>query len=417
MSADGGDQDQGRIFENILTNMREGIMTCDSNGRIVTFNPAASGLLKMGRNEVLEKSFAELFFLDARNDPFNELILKAIYDPKTPHDGEVEYFHGDHRIWLSVTTSLLSDAANRDLGVIVVLSDITERKKAESIREMFGRYVDPRIVESLLDQPETGGERRLMSVAFTDLEGFTRLAEKTTPAALVDFLNEYLTSMSSPISEQRGIVDKYIGDSVMAFWGPPFTSKEDHASAACRAALAQRALLADLRRRFPKLRIDIRCGISTGDLLCGSVGSNSLRNYTVLGDTVNIASRLEAANKAYGTRILVSEETRELAGGDIEAREIDVVRLMGRTRPSRVFELLALAGELSDEVRRLRDRFDAALGTYRSRDWVEARNLFESCIELAPLDRPSRLFFDRVERFLENPPAEDWDGAWRLESK
>ena len=204
----------------------------------------------------------------------------------------------------------------------------------------------------------------------------------------------------------------------MAFWGPPFTGEEAHATAACFAALGQRKLLGELSRCCPTTPIEIRCGIATGELICGSIGSERQRNYTVLGDPVNLAARLESANKAYGTRILLSETTRRLAGSAIVVREVDRVRVVGKAQPVAIFELLAThEQELPDHRRRLIDLFEEALTAYRGRDLQRAGSLFAECLKVDPQDGPSRVFDSRVKRLVAAPPSEAWDGVWNLDAK
>jgi adenylate cyclase len=203
-------------------------------------------------------------------------------------------------------------------------SMVGELRVKARIRDTFGKYVDPRIVAGLLDRPElteAKGSRREMTILFCDMKGFTALSEGMTPAALVNVLNRYITVMSEPVRRNNGIIDKYIGDGIMAFWGPPFTGTDDHSGPACLAALDQLAGLAGFRAELPEItglrrgfpEVDIRIGIATGDVVVGNIGSEQTRNYTVIGDTVNLASRLEAANKTYGTRALVSEGTNRFA--------------------------------------------------------------------------------------------------------
>jgi len=248
------------------------------------------------------------------------------------------------------------------------------------IRDTFGKYVDPRIVAGLLDRPElteAKGSRREMTILFCDMKGFTVLSEGMTPAALVNVLNRYITVMSEPVRRNNGIIDKYIGDEIMAFWGPPFTGTDDHSGPACLAALDQLAGLAGFRAELPEItglrrgfpEVDIRIGVATGDVVVGNIGSKQTRNYTVIGDTVNLASRLEAANKTYGTRALVSEGTNRFAADLVETREIDQVLVVGKTEPQRIFELLGRKGEVSGERLALRDAFGTALAAYRRKNW------------------------------------------------
>jgi len=270
-----------------------------------------------------------------------------------------------------------------------------------------------------------GGERRLMTVFFSDLEGFTALGERLTPDGIVKLLNQYFSLMSEPIREFRGIIDKYIGDAIMAFWGPPFTDGAEHATLACLAALESyqkldtfRELLPDimgLRKDLP--RINVRMGIATGDVTVGSIGSEYSKGYTVIGDTVNLASRLEAVNKEYGTHLLISEETWKMAHEAIEARELDCIQVVGKSEPVRIYELLDRKGQLDDKARTFRDHFAEGLAAYRSQSWDLAQTRFTEGLIINAEDRPSKLFIARLQHFREHPPASDWDGVWRFQEK
>jgi class 3 adenylate cyclase len=307
-------------------------------------------------------------------------------------------------------------------------SMVGELRVKARIRDTFGKYVDPRIVAGLLDRPElteAKGSRREMTILFCDMKGFTVLSEGMTPAALVNVLNRYITVMSEPVRRNNGIIDKYIGDGIMAFWGPPFTSAEEHPGLACLAALDQLAGLASFCAELPELiglrrgvpDIDIRIGIATGDVVVGNIGSEQIRNYTVIGDAVNLASRLEGANKTYGTRALVNETTNHFAADLIETREIDQVLVVGKTEAQRVFELLGRKGEVADERLALRDTFEEALAAYRRKDWHEARARFEGCLEIMPGDGPSKVFLGRIAQFCTAAPSPDWDCVWSLVEK
>jgi class 3 adenylate cyclase len=296
----------------------------------------------------------------------------------------------------------------------------------QRIRETFGRYIDPRVAEGLLDQPQlaaTEGQRRVMTVMFCDMKGFTALSEGFTPQGLVKVMNLYLSTMSEPIREQRGIIDKYIGDGIMAYWGPPFVEAGDQTSFACRAAIDMMGRVEKLRKDLPELLgvrtipadCDIRIGIATGDALVGSIGSELMMSYTVMGDTVNLASRLEGANKAYGSRCLISDATAAAKG--IELREIDRVVVVGQTQAQTVFDILGRAGELTPQQEQLRKSYGEGLAAYRARRWEEARAAFARGLEAVPDDGPSMTFIARIESFAQKPPAEDWDGSWHLEQK
>lgn len=300
-------------------------------------------------------------------------------------------------------------------------------REKERIRATFGQYVDPRIVKNLLENRigADKGERQVMTVFFSDLEGFTRMCEGLTPDAAVRFLNRYFSMMSEVVRAQQGIVDKYIGDSVMAFWGPPFTDPADHARLGCIAALDQMARLEAFRAWLPEMFgvrdsvpvVNVRMGIASGEVTVGNIGSETSRGYTVIGDTVNLASRLEQANKFYGTRILASESTRTLAGDVLTFREIDSLRVAGKLETVRVYELLGMADELGDVDRQRVQAYEAGLAHYRAQDWDAAEAAFSECLAIEPKDQPSQVMLARIAAFRLKPPGARWDGVWVAVSK
>jgi len=304
---------------------------------------------------------------------------------------------------------------------------VSELKQKEVIQETFGKYVDPRIVKGILEDQRfsQGGERRLMTVFFSDLEDFTALGERLTPDGIVKLLNQYFSLMSEPIREFHGIIDKYIGDAIMAFWGPPFTDGAEHATLACLSALEQYKKLSTFRQLLPDImglrkdlpKINVRMGIATGDVTVGSIGSEYSKGYTVIGDTVNLASRLEHVNREYGTQLLISEETWKMAHEAIEARELDCIQVAGKSEPVRIFELLDRKGQLDDKARTFRDHFAEGLAAYRSQSWDLAQARFGESLKINPEDHPSKLFIARLQHFKEHPPASDWDGVWRFLEK
>ena len=317
-----------------------------------------------------------------------------------------------------------------EIGQLAVAfnSMIEQLRRNERIRETFGRYIDPRIVKGLIDQPALSaaqGERRVVTVMFCDMRGFTALSEGMTPQGLVKVMNCYLTTMSEPIRAHRGIIDKYIGDAIMAYWGPPFLEDANQAELACLAAIDMIGRIAALRKELPELlgvrvipvECDLRIGIATGEALVGSIGSEFMMSFTVMGDTVNSASRLEAANKIYGSRSLISEETMAAVGTAIEVREIDRLLVLGQSRPQVVFEIIGRPGELTPSQDLLRSRYAEGLAAYRARRWNEAQTALNAALEIAPGDGPSLTLLARIESMEKNPPGADWDGSWRLDQK
>lgn len=305
---------------------------------------------------------------------------------------------------------------------------VTELRVKERIKATFGKYVDPRIVEDLLKQPGSvavAGERRVVTVFFSDIEGFTSVGESLTPSALVAVINQYFTVMSEPIIRNGGIIDKFIGDGIMAFWAPPFVPVQEHATRACFAALEQLDALAGFQKTIPDLigvrsavpRIRFRIGLATGDVVIGNIGSESFKGYTVMGDTVNLSARLESGGKQYGVRILISEQTYQMACDAIEVRELDSIRVIGKTEPARVYELLGRRGAIDATRAALRDRYQEGLAHYRAARWEQAEQAFQECLTIAPADVPSRLFAQRAAHFRSDPPGSTWDGVWTLTHK
>ena len=305
---------------------------------------------------------------------------------------------------------------------------IERLRQNQRVRETFGRYIDPRIAERLLGETAAAaseGQRRIMTVLFCDMKGFTALSEGVTPQGLVKIMNRYLSTMSEPIHAHQGVIDKYIGDGIMAYWGPPFIDEADQAKGACSAAIDMIGRLEGLRKELPELlgvRVipsdcDLRIGIATGEALVGSIGSEYMMSFTVMGDTVNLASRLESANKVYGSRCLISEATANLGVADFDLREIDRVVVTGQSQPQTVYEVMGRKDARTPQQQQLCERYAAGLSAYRARRWDEAHAAFTAAIEAAPGDAPSMALLARVAVLKQNPPPENWDGSWRIESK
>jgi class 3 adenylate cyclase len=304
---------------------------------------------------------------------------------------------------------------------------VVQLRENRRVRETFGKYIDPRIVEGLIDRPTltaAEGERRVMTVLFCDLKGFTSVSEGMTPHGLVKVMNRYLSTMSQPVRTNRGIIDKYIGDAIMAYWGPPFVGEADHARLACLAALEMIERIATLRREIPELlgvrgtsmeKCDLRIGVATGEALVGSIGSDIMMSYTVMGDVVNLASRLEGANKEYGTRNLVSEKTSAAAGNTVEVREIDRVVVAGQTHSEIIFEIVGRKGTLTSQQLSSRDKYLEGLAAYREQRWDDALRMLNASLEAMPGDGPSMALLKRIESLKANPPRPGWDGSWHLE--
>jgi adenylate cyclase len=304
---------------------------------------------------------------------------------------------------------------------------VEQLRRNERIRETFGRYIDPKVVEGLIERSEvaTEGQRRVMTVMFCDMKGFTSMSEGMTAQGLVKVMNCYLTMMSEPIRDHRGVIDKYIGDAIMAYWGPPFVEEADQTRLACLAALDMVERVPRLRKQLPELlgvrvipaECDIRIGIATGEVLTGSIGSELMMSFTVMGDAVNLASRLEAVNKVYGCRILIAQATAAALGANLELREIDRLVVVGQSVTQPVFEVMAKRGELTEQQELLRSHYKQGLAAYRARRWDDAQTAFNAALAVCAEDGPSLALLGRVELLRSNPPAADWDGSWKMEHK
>jgi adenylate cyclase len=300
------------------------------------------------------------------------------------------------------------------------LARATEQMKM-SLRS-FGKYVPTDLVRQLLAsgiEARPGGENRELSIFFCDLANFTTISENLSPRELVEQLGEYFHAFTEEVAASGGTVDKFIGDAVMAFWGAP-VDRPDHAAAACRCALSCQQRLAGLRmiwKKQGKPEFFARIGINTGPVVVGNIGSARRFNYTVIGDAVNVASRLEGLNKFYGTSICVSEQTIRAAGGAVAARPIEQVAVKGKSTPVLVYELLGLSADARADAPRVAALHERGLEHYLRRGWPEAIAAFEEIIRVRPGDGPATEFLRRCRTFVQDPPGPDWDGVNRLETK
>jgi adenylate cyclase len=305
---------------------------------------------------------------------------------------------------------------------------VEQLRSKEQMKQTFGKYIDPRVLEHVLAQSsaETAASgRRQMTVLFADLVGFTSLSERLTPSLMVTLLNRHFGLQALAVQEHRGVVDKFIGDSIMAFWGTPFVKPGEHAMLACRAAQAQLRALDTLCRELPEITglrrdvptLELRIGICTGEVVVGNIGSENTRSYTVIGDTVNLSARLEHANRVYNTHILLDETTAEAVAHEFETREIDAISVKGKTEITRIFELLAPKGQLSEDLKRLRECYEQSRHAFLAQEWDSAESSFHKCLQLRPNDGPSQVMIQHIQILRQNTPGKDWNGAWQLVEK
>jgi len=329
------------------------------------------------------------------------------------------YLFASRRIWIAVFLPTATLSLN--YASIVSYRFFFEERAKRKVRGAFSQYVAPGVVNLLLNQPELlrlGGEEKELTAMFSDIRGFTALSEGLTPGALVDVLNEYFTAMTQVIFRNWGTLDKYIGDAIMAFWGSPYP-QTDHAERACRAALEMMEALKNLQERWRaqgRAEVNIGVGINTGPMLVGNMGSTHRFNFTIMGDNVNLASRLEGTNKEFGTGLIISENTFQAASQIVVARELDLIRVKGKMKPVRIYELLGHAHQ-QDQFRDLVDRFHKGLECYRGGEWDSATEVFEGLARDYPSDKPSQVFLDRCRHLMGQPPEGVWDGVYVMTHK
>ncbi len=299
---------------------------------------------------------------------------------------------------------------------------VIEARGRKYLKSAFSHYVSEQLVEKIINDPDLltlGGAKKDISIMFSDLQGFTSLSEKLSPEALVSMLNQYLSDMTGLVFHHRGTLDKYIGDAVMAFWGAPIEDPE-HAYHACITSLDMQKQMKIIHERFKReldIELYVRIGINSGPVIVGNVGSNVRFDYTVIGDNVNLASRLEGANKQYHTFIMVSESTHALVHDRFEFRQLDFIKVKGKTRPVKIYELLSTKGHLDSEKHKVMKVFEEGLKLYREQLWDAARAKFQEALALDLTDGPSPVYIDRCEYYQKNSPPKDWDGSFEMKTK
>ncbi len=326
-----------------------------------------------------------------------------------------ELFAGAH-VWLNMVYPVFALFAT--YLMLTIYRYLTEERERRRITKTFQQYVSPEVIEQVLKDPERlklGGEERVLSVLFTDLAGFTRYSENYTPTEIMGVLSEYYDRMTELVFANRGTIATYVGDELMAIFGAP-VEQPDHAKLACAAALAMSDARHVLAREWAKRGrppLSARTGINSGPMLVGNYGSKYRFNYSVLGDSVNLASRLEQLNKVYRTDLMIGEPTADLVGSAFRLRELDKVQVVGRAQSLRIYELLGVADAVLLPIReQMLVRYAAALKAYRGRRWDEASEMFGQCLDLCPDDGPSHVMGERCLMMRDKPLPENWDGTF-----
>ena len=302
---------------------------------------------------------------------------------------------------------------------------LAERQQKALIKNVFSKYISAAVVNELVANPEKaklGGDRRELTVFFSDIAGFTTISEQfyTKPEGLVELLNEYLDEMTSIVLKHEGTLDKYEGDAIMAFWGAPIPQK-DHALRTCLASLEMQKRLAALRPKWKKEGkpgLEVRIGANTGTMIVGNMGGRDRFDYTVIGDSVNLASRLEGANKQYGSSIMISDMTYQHVKAQVKVRELDLIQVKGKTEPVKVWELLGTADmTMNENQKQSLEIYHEGLRLYRERNWQEAIAYFQQAKQLDPTCRVSEIYEQRANLYQLNPPPADWTGVFVMTTK
>ncbi len=410
-------QNMKNYSEAMLESMSNGVLTLDEGGKIVTCNAAGLRILRVSAAQVLQMPAAH-FFTGGNAWVLDK--LKQVGESGKPEVlMDVELVLQEERISSNVTVLPLSSAEKKRIGSMIIIEDISSEKRLKST---MSRYMDPGIADKLVaaGAEMLGGQSVEATVLFSDIRGFTTHTEKLGAQGTVAMLNEYFTLMVECIQAEGGMLDKFIGDAIMAGFGMPVAHDDD----VDRSVRASIAMIKALRRwnvqrtGEGKAPIDIGIGLNTDIVVSGNIGSQKRMDYTMIGDGVNLAARLESACKQYGAHILISEHTYKKLRGTYRTREVDLVVVKGKTEPVAVYEILDYHTEESypqmiDAMGHFRD----ALDKYRSRAFTDARALFAKVLALNPHDMTAQLYAERSENLAASPPPADWCGVWVMEEK
>ena len=404
--------------ESILSSLSNGVITLDTDLVVTKANEAVVQILAWREDEVLGRPLGELISSENNAWVF-ESLDKVIASGQVDITVDVELrLEAERTVSVNGTAVPLLHIKEGAIGYMLVLEDITAEKRVKST---MARYMTKEVADRLLESGEEalGGQAQIATVLFSDIRRFTTISEQLGPRETVSMLNDYFTDMIEVIFSHRGILDKYIGDAIMALFGAPYPSADD-ADNAVRVANEMKQVL----RRFNEQRIaagkaalDIGIGISTGEVVAGNIGSPKRMDYTVIGDTVNLAARRESATKYYGIKVLFSEFTAAHLREPIRCRAIDKIRVKGKQEPVVVYESLDhYHGQALLDGPAIND-FERGTRLYFEADWRHAALAFESALERAPNDEPSRIYLGRCRHYIEQPPSSDWDGVWTMETK
>ncbi len=391
---------------------------------ILHYNEKGRGFLTRGSDEEMtDLAFILVFgllfgFLFSNVQPLHSTI--SLFLALAAFSWFVYYSFAENGRWLSFVIPAGTLVAN--YAAITSFRMIFEEREKRKIRKSFSQYLSSGVIALIEKDPQKyirpGGEMKELTVMFSDIRGFTTISEGLTPDELVRLLNEYLGAMTEIVFANLGTLDKYIGDAIMAFWGSPYP-QDDHAVRGCACAVQMVRSLAKLNEKWKEEQrppIAIGVGLNTGPVNVGNMGSEKRLAWTVMGDNVNLASRLEGITKEYQTQIVISEGTYRQVADQFVCRELDKIRVKGKKQPVNIYELLDVIAE-KPKYESLLTQFEYAMAAYRAQDWREAAGRFGELLAIYPEDGPVRLFLQRALEFLESAPEADWDGVYVMKSK
>jgi adenylate cyclase len=410
-------QNMKNYNEAMLESMSNTVITMDDQGRIVTCNAAGLRLFQTTAPNILMKP-VDGFFAGDNGWVLDKLSACAqTMEPEITVEAELKV--AEEALSVNLTAMPLLSAEKKAIGSMLLIEDISSEKRLKST---MSRYMDPGIADKLVASgaEALGGQSVQATILFSDIRGFTSITESLGAQGTVMLLNEYFTLMVDCIQQEGGMLDKFIGDAIMAAFGIPM-AHDDDPDRAVRASIAMIKTLRqwnEKRLAEGKHPVDIGIGLNSDTVVSGNIGSKKRMDYTVIGDGVNLASRLESACKGYGSKILISEFTYKLLRGTYFAREIDLVVVKGKTEPVAVYEILDFHTETSyPHMAEALRTFRLALGRYRSGKWSDAKQGFADVLEMNPDDKAAKLYIDRCEFFQKKPPADGWDGVWVMHDK
>jgi len=410
-------QNMKNYNESILESMSNGVITLDENGKIVTCNAAGMSIMKVSQADIVEQQ-AEDFFTGP-----NAWILEKLervgetQASDVTMDAEIEF--GGEKLSVNITVMPLISMEGKKLGSLIMMEDISSEKRLKST---MSRYMDPGVADQLLSEGEDilGGKNANATVLFSDIRSFTTLTEELGPSGTVSLLNEYFTIMVDCIQREGGMLDKFIGDAIMAAFGIPIAGEddEDRAVRTAISMLTELAVFNENRASEGKKPVNMGVGLNTDLVVSGNIGSPKRMDYTLIGDGVNLAARLESACKQYAAQILISEYTFKKLRGLYRIREVDRVVVKGKTEPVGIYEVLDYHREETfPNLMEVVNYFKEGLMQYRNMNWDGAVRGFEEALKLNPDDRLSRIYIERCEHLKSHPPPDDWNGIWIMTSK